>query len=291
MANGGNLVLGQANAATKTTSLENSQGTDVTLVVETSKGKAIYANALRDYSIYGLNQDGVGVEGASLNFHGVHGSSSSSHGVVGNAAEKGAGVYGHSRYGAGVVGSTGNRKDFSGYFWSRVMVRGYLSKSGGGFWIDHPSDPGRKYLSHSFVESSDMKNLYDGTQRLDRRGEAVIRVPAWCEALNKDFRYQITAIGAPAPGLHIAQEIRRGRFKIAGGKPGMKVSWQVTGIRRDAWANANRIPVERAKSGRERGHYLHPELFGKPLDRSIDWDRHPKNMKTPANSRPRRPKT
>ena len=41
----------------------------------------------------------------------------------------------------------------------------------------------------------------------------------------------------------------------------MKVSWQVTGIRQDAWANAHRIPVEEEKPEQERGFYLHPELY------------------------------
>jgi hypothetical protein len=36
-------------------------------------------------------------------------------------------------------------------------------------------------------------------------------------------------------------------FEIAGGTSGMKVSWQVTGIRKDPWANANRIQVEEDK--------------------------------------------
>jgi len=59
----------------------------------------------------------------------------------------------------------------------------------------------------------------------------------------------------------------------------VKVSWQVTGIRQDAWANAHRIPVETPKSAREAGHYLHPELFGAPEESSITWARHPEMMK------------
>ena len=35
--------------------------------------------------------------------------------------------------------------------------------------------------------------------------------------------------------------------------PGGEVSWQVTGIRQDAWANANRIPVEKKKSQEDTG--------------------------------------
>ena len=44
----------------------------------------------------------------------------------------------------------------------------------------------------------------------------------------------------------------------------MKVSWQVTGIRHDAFANAHRIPESVRKPEPEIGTYLHPEAFGKP---------------------------
>jgi hypothetical protein len=96
-------------------------------------------------------------------------------------------------------------------------------------------------------------------------------VPAWFDALNKDFRYQLTAIGRPGPDLHVAEEIKGNQFKIAGGKPGMKVSWQVTGVRQDAYANANRVPVEEDKPTRERGRYLNPEAFGQPRHKGIGY--------------------
>jgi hypothetical protein len=54
----------------------------------------------------------------------------------------------------------------------------------------------------------------------------------------------------------------------------VKVSWQVTGIRQDAWANAHRIPVEQPKAARDRGLYLHPELFGAARDKSIVMAHH-----------------
>jgi hypothetical protein len=139
-------------------------------------------------------------------------------------------------------------------------VDGKLIKSGGGFCIDDPRDPKNRYLSHSFVESSDMKNLYDGIAALDANGEATVAIPPWLEALNTDFRYQLTPVGAPAPALHVAQELVNGTFKIAGGAPGLKVSWQLTGIRQDAWARANMEPVESTKPEGERGSYVHPEL-------------------------------
>lgn len=107
-----------------------------------------------------------------------------------------------------------------------------------------------------------MMNIYNGNVVLDGNGEAVVVLPDWFGALNRDFRYEITAIGTPGPSLYVADEIANNRFKIAGGQPGGKVSWQVTGIRQDAFANAHRIPVEEDKPGAEKGTYLHPELFG-----------------------------
>jgi hypothetical protein len=114
----------------------------------------------------------------------------------------------------------------------------------GGFRIDHPLDPANRYLNHSFVESSDRKNIYDGIAVLDSRGEAVVGLPAWVEAANRDFRYQLTPIGAAAPNPHVAREVSKGRFKIGGGPGRMRVSWQITGIRRDVWAKANALEVE-----------------------------------------------
>jgi hypothetical protein len=97
-----------------------------------------------------------------------------------------------------------------------------LSKGGGSFKIDRPLDPAHKYLYHSFVESPDMKNVYDGTVTLDPEGRATVGLPDWFETLNRDFRYQLTAIGAAAPDLHIAGEVRDGEFAIAGGRPGCR---------------------------------------------------------------------
>jgi hypothetical protein len=99
---------------------------------------------------------------------------------------------------------------------------------------------------------------------LDANGEAVVTFPDWFEALNREFRYQLTAIGAPGPNLYVAEEVADNHFKIAGGNPGMRVSWQVTGIRHDAWAEANRIQVEIEKPPNEQGTYIYPQLFGQP---------------------------
>jgi hypothetical protein len=184
-----------------------------------------------------------------------------------------------------VYGYSVNQNGYAAYLDGRVYIRGPLSKPGGSFKIDHPLDPANKYLCHSFVESPDMKNVYDGIVALDDKGEAKIELPDRFSALNKDFRYQLTAIGAPGPNLYIAEEIsgtttkkhgsydekksNGNSFKIAGGTSGMKVSWQVTGIRKDAWANANRIKVEEDKPDKEQGYYLYPELYNQPEEKSI----------------------
>jgi hypothetical protein len=158
----------------------------------------------------------------------------------------------------------------AGQFVGNVDIQGTLSKSSGSFKIDHPLDPDRQYLYHSFVESPDMMNVYNGNALLDEAGEAWIELPAWFEALNRDFRYQLTCIGGFAP-VFVAEEIVANRFRIAGGRPGLKVSWQVTGVRQDRYANAHRIPVEEVKPVDEQGLYIHPELWGQPEDRSVSF--------------------
>jgi hypothetical protein len=109
-----------------------------------------------------------------------------------------------------------------------------------------------------------MMNIYNGVVTLNGRGTATITMPDYFEALNRDFRYQLTSVGKSQPGLYIAKEVSGNRFEISGGKAGGKVSWQVTGVRHDVYANAHRIPVEEEKPVKEQGHYLYPELYPAP---------------------------
>jgi hypothetical protein len=160
--------------------------------------------------------------------------------------------------------------DTTAYFNGSVVVTGTLYKGSLAFVIDHPLDPENKYLYHSGVESPDMKNVYDGLVTLDGNGEAWVDLPEWFEALNKDFRYQLTCLGAFAP-VYIAQKISNHRFKISGGQPGMEISWQVTGIRHDPYAENNRIQVEAEKPAEERGKYLHPDAYHLPETMGINY--------------------
>jgi hypothetical protein len=172
------------------------------------------------------------------------------------------GIAGNGIYAAPGLGySDGLNYGIAGYFEGNVNVTGNLAKAGGSFVIDHPADPANKYLYHSFVESPDMKNIYDGTVTTDGSGTAMVTMPTWFEALNTDFRYQLTTLGQPAQ-VWVASKIANRVFTIKTDKPNVEVSWQVTGIRQDAWANAHRIPVEVDKASGDQGHYMHPELFG-----------------------------
>ena len=138
-------------------------------------------------------------------------------------------------------------------------ITGTISKGSGSFVIDHPLDPANKLLYHSFVESPDVKNIYDGVVKLDEKGEAAVELPGYFESLNSDFRYQYTAISVAAPNLHIKEEITNNTFIIAGGPPNARVSWQVTGIRQDPYILANPIVTEVEKGPEElvdRGEYV-----------------------------------
>ncbi len=141
---------------------------------------------------------------------------------------------------------------YAGFFSGNVNVTGDLnvdgmvSKGGGTFRIDHPLAPATRYLQHSFVESPDMKNIYDGVTRTDGRGYATVRLPRWFQALNGDFRYQLTPIRSFARAV-VWREVSHNAFVIRTGRPHVKVSWQVTGIRHDAFARAHRVKVDVAK--------------------------------------------
>jgi len=288
-----------------------STGYPIILISNSGNGDGIDGRSVNGAGIAGKSTagDGVtgwtdasgqsGVFGSSTNGKGVAGLSDNDDGVTGwSGAAKKSGVYGHSEntYGYGVhgfspegVGVYGESSDngvgiagvskngFAGFFVGDVGISGdvdisgTLSKGAGSFKIDHPLDPANKYLYHSFVESPDMKNIYDGVIVLNVGGEATVELPAYFEALNQDFRYQLTCIGGSAP-VYIGKEISNNRFTIAGGTAGLKVSWQVTGTRHDAYAQAHRIQVEVEKTVKERGKYIYPKEFGQQENMGINYE-------------------
>ncbi|MBU0763477.1 MAG: hypothetical protein KJ607_01440 [Bacteroidetes bacterium] len=210
---------------------------------------------------------GVGVKGQSR-WRGVEGNATSGSGnimgVIGLAMGAGTGT----RY--GVYGSaSGGSAAYAGFFDGDVHVNGTLSKSGGTFRIDHPQDPENKYLVHAFMESPEMKNVYDGIVMLDTEGRSTVTLPSYFGELNRDFRYQLTPVGASAPNLFIEQKTVDNQFVIAGGQPGMEVCWQVTGIRKDPWAQQHPVVVEEEKTPETKGKYLHPDLYGQPAEKAM----------------------
>jgi hypothetical protein len=197
-------------------------------------------------------------------------------GVVGFHAGQGIGIGGYAPNGFGVFGWSPN--NWAAYFDGAVEVvrdlhvNGVLYKGAGAFRIDNPLDPAHSYLQHSFVESPDMKNIYDGNVTTNAKGYATVTLPKWFQALNKDLRYQLTILGhAPwDTQARVWNEIKNNRFTIRTNHGNVKVSWQVTGIRHDPYANAHRIQVVVPKTGSAEGRYEHPRLYGQPASMSID---------------------
>jgi trimeric autotransporter adhesin len=227
-----------------------------------------------------VSTDATGVYGFGYG-KGVAGESSGGYGVYGNGLNYG--VYGASGNNA-IYGFATRSTAYAGYFFGNVHITGTCCGMAEGYsQIDHPLDPANKLLNQSFVQSPEMLDVYNGNATLDATGEAWVQVPDWFEALTRDFRYQLTPIGAPGPNLYVAQELKDHRFKIAGGQPGMKISWLVTGIRRDPYATAHPLQVEQEKQGDDRGNYLYPTEHGQPESKGLDYNKH-KKAEQPADS-------
>jgi len=228
--------------------------------------------------------DGVTAQGgidSGIGVSATGGFGNQSNGGIGVRAQGGNGGGFSPRFEGGIGiwarGGSGVSPGLAGKFEGDVSVTGTLSKGAGSFKIDHPLDPENKYLYHSFVESPDMMNIYNGNVTTDENGDAVITLPDWFETLNKDFRYQLTVIGTFAQAI-VGSEMKDNHFAIKTSTANVKVSWQVTGIRQDPFAKAHRISVEEDKPETERGYYLHPELFNQPEEKSIEWARRPQLM-------------
>jgi hypothetical protein len=216
-------------------------------------------------------------------------------GLFQNPSSSGIGVYGYAQAttgtnfgvvgrsespsGRGVVGvaeaSTGTnygvlgRTNSSANGWG-VYAGGRLGASGTkSFQIDHPLRPETHFLNHFCIEAPEPYNLYRGTVTLDAQGEAWVQLPDYFEAINRDASYHLTPIGAAMPNLHVAAEIQGNRFKIAGGAPFKKVSWEVKAVRNDPWVQQYGYQTEQEKPKEYQGLYLHPELYGQPKERGI----------------------
>jgi hypothetical protein len=193
------------------------------------------------------------------------------YGVVGMASDGSGANYG------GYFNSTNKSGSYAGYFNGNVETSGFSVAAVNGFKIDHPLDPENLYLVHSSVESSEMLNIYNGNITTDEYGVATVNLPDYFEALNNEFRYQLTVIGTFAQAI-IAEKIQNNKFVIKTDKPFVEVSWQVSGIRNDAYAKANRIQNEINKQDGERGLYLHPETLGFTAERQVHYEQNKRHI-------------
>jgi hypothetical protein len=240
-------------------------------------GLDFYTSYLRRMSISQGGRVAIGSDPNSNNTLTVNSISNTSYGIyVTNTNNAGTGIFAEADNGNASCAVWGRSTNgYAGFFDGKVLVSGNLIKPAGSFKIDHPLDPANKYLSHSFVESPDMMNIYNGNVTTGDRGYATVELPDWFEALNRDFRYQLTVIdetdGAEFVQAKVVHGVKGNRFTIRTSKPETKVSWQVTGIRHDAWADTHRIPLEEEKKDKEAGKYLHPELFGQPETMGVNY--------------------
>lgn len=216
-----------------------------------------YGNNLRTTGgtgVYGIGVNGVVGETNYQAGFGVYGRN---YDAIGNFTQNSVGTYG-----LGYVGIWGDQSDPNGY---SVYANGDFGAAGTkAFSIDHPLDPENKYLRHYSIESNEVLNMYRGTIGFDTNGEAVVTMPDYFDAVNTNFSYQLTPIGDYAQ-LYIKQKIADGQFIIAGGKPGMEVSWSVYAERNDPYLQAHpeSKAVEPLKEDWNKGKYLQPDLYDK----------------------------
>jgi len=230
-----------------------------------------------EFSNGGIGVKGVGGTGGYAGGTGGYFVGGAQGGLAGSGSGDGVDAY----------AGSGANYGFAGYFAGDIDVTGKIYAGTKDFQIDHPLDPANKYLVHASVESSEMMNIYTGNVTTDSQGIATVQLPDWFEALNTDFRYQLTVIGQFAQAI-VASEISHNQFSIRTDKANVKVSWQVTGVRQDAFAKANPLVVEQQKDARLRGYYIHPEFYGAPEEKQIEWARHPEMMKEIRETRARK---
>jgi len=171
------------------------------------------------------------------------------------------GVYGRASNGyAGVRGSDGGGSSYYG-----VYSDGDMGASGTkSFAIDHPFDPENKILKHFSIESNEVLNVYRGNVVLDHNGQARVQLPDYFMAINRNFSYNLTPVGSPAPGIYISKEINdEAWFEISGGNPGQKISWYVYAERNDLYLQKypEKRNTELEKPAKLKGKYLMPRLY------------------------------
>lgn len=220
------------------------------------QGQTTVASGIGAAGFGGANGDGVyGTATGNLGY-GVNGFVSNGTSAVG--------VYGYA--------DAGSATRYGGFFDNDLGSSGTKP-----FMIDHPMDPANKLLKHFSMESPEVLNMYRGNVVLGPNGEGTVTLPSYFESINnQNYSYHLTPVGAPAQ-LYVKQEITNKEFVIAGGAPGMKVSWTVYAERNDPYLqqNPDERQVEIQKTGAIAGKYVSPGLYGMPASMSMFKKEHP----------------
>ncbi len=242
---------------------------------DSTQGQGVFgfaqANSGTNFGVYGLSNspDGRGVNGnataASGFAYGVRGES---------ASNSGFGVYGiATSAGGNTYGVRGSNTNTSGY---GVYSLGDMGASGTKpFRIDHPFDPENRYLLHYAAESPMPQNFYVGNVVTDSKGYAWVELPDYFAEINVNFKYQLTVVDdADSAGFvmaKVSKKIRDGRFQIRTSSPNVEVSWEVKADRNDLYVQKKQPKDVVEKTGLERGKYQHPDLYGMPPERGMDY--------------------
>jgi hypothetical protein len=244
------------------------------------------SNGVRGQSDYGYGVFGISSRTAIFG-HSLQGSAPPNAGVWGKNDSSGFGVLAESHDGPGIYADSTNGS--AGYFEGPVYITGGCTGCSGPsvLKIDDPLDPAHKYLNHASVVSPQMKDVYDGMVTTNARGFATVRLPGYFQALNRTFRYQLTVVGKTHWDAKAAvwNEIAHNRFTIRTDQPNVKVSWQVTGVRHDRFAEAHPTRVIVPKSKADQGKYVNPQVYGKPRSDGIGHHKPPRVPRTPTHKR------
>jgi len=195
-------------------------------------------------------------------------------GVQGDASNKdGAGVYGYNGAttgrSTGVYAASANISAGSAalFVFGNSFVAGTKS-----FLIDHPTDPTNKNLRHYCSEGPAPTNVYHGRVTTGSDGTAWVRLPDYFQDVNKDPDYQLTVIDASDDFVlaKVIKEVRDNKFQIRTSKARVTVCWEVKATRNDRWVQATGFSDIEEKPASEKGKYLVPQLYGRPLSEAVN---------------------
>jgi hypothetical protein len=252
--NFGNGVFATTNNGVGATGITQTGGPGVMGTSQETGGTGILglSQGENGTGVYGKTNSGCVAGNPTFTFAGVQGEDLSN-GAIGMLGACKIGV-------VGIAGVNGRAGVFDGNVTvdgdatveHLVVTNGCTGCSGASMSIPNPLDPRHTTLQHAAVQSPEMMNVYSGNVVTNGRGFAAVRLPAYFQALNRDFRYQLTIVGRSFAQALVWREIAHNRFTIRTSKPRVKVSWQLTGIRHDPYANAHRIAVVVPKTAADR---------------------------------------